>query len=211
MIQQASNRIWNIVGALVIVAALVGGWFLGVSPQLDALNRANSDREQLVERNNLAELEIAALKAEFERLPELQAELAEVRKSIPPVSNLETFSAEIRQKEIASGATVLAISFGTAEPFVPLGDFASLVPPSVDLAKFVVVPFTVSAGGSRDALTALVEGIQNTPRLAVANSVVVAGEGDDWGLDISGVVYVLLEETVAIQPEPVPTEPVAEG
>lgn len=211
MIAQANNRIWNIVGALVIIAALVGGWFLGVSPQLDAMNRSNSDRELLVERNALAELEIASLKAQFARLPELEAELAEARKSVPEVSNLETFTAEIRAKEAESGATVLTISYGTAQPFIPVGEFAGLVPPSVDVSKFVVIPFSISAKGGRDNLIALLDGIQNTARLAVVNSAIVAGDGTEWGLDVGGVVYVLLEEAVVAPPAPVETAPVAEG
>lgn len=211
MIPSTNNRIWNIAGALVIIAALVGGWFLGVSPQLDAMNRANSDREQLVDRNALAELQIAALKKQFEKLPELEAELAEVRKSVPEVSNLETFTAEIRAAELASGATVLAINYEAAQPFLPVGDFATLVPPSVDMTKFAVIPFTVSARGGRDNLVTLLDGIQNTPRLAVSNSLAFAGDGAEWGLDVHGFVYVLLEEALVAPPVAPTTEEPAAG
>ena len=210
MIAQANNRIWIIVGVIVIIATLLGGWFLGVSPQFDAMNRSNSERELLVERNALAELEIAALKAKFEKLPELEAQLAEMRKSVPEVSNLESFTAEIRGAEAASGAVVLAISYAPAEPFVATEEFAGSLP-AVDPTRMVTIPFTVSARGSRDSLLALLGGIQNTPRLTVVNQVSLAGEANEWGLDVSGVVYVLLEDVVAVQPETAPVEEPLDG
>src|SRR5690606_2245314 len=112
-------RLWIIVSALLSLGILILGWFLGAAPKLNEIGRANEQRATVETQNIMHEQLLTALKADFERLDELKAELAALHRQLPPGDDLPTFVGLLDRLEAQSGVTVTRISTSNAEPYVP--------------------------------------------------------------------------------------------
>jgi Tfp pilus assembly protein PilO len=76
-------RFATLLAVLVVVALVAGTWFLGIAPRLAEAATANTDRETVEAQNRAHQAELDRLLELNDRLPELQAELAEIRTAIP--------------------------------------------------------------------------------------------------------------------------------
>jgi len=89
------NRIW-IIGTLIVaigVAAL--GYLLGVSPRLAEAAAADQQREQVELTNQQYEVELAALKKDYENLAAVAEELETLRLQLPPTADYEGFLSDM--------------------------------------------------------------------------------------------------------------------
>jgi len=193
----ASNtRYWTIGGLLVTFVVLVLGFFLGVQPQLQAANIAERDLAEVEAQNQLQRIELQALKDQFEMLPEITAELDALRESIPATASIETFTTQLSALAAASGVTLVTVTASAGAPFIPAPQVEALLPPGVDGSTFVTIPFQLSAVGPRDGIIAFLAGIQNGLRLAAVDQFTMVNSGDEGAIaiDMSGLLYVLLDE-----------------
>ncbi|HEX7834045.1 MAG TPA: hypothetical protein VF479_01095, partial [Pseudolysinimonas sp.] len=86
-----ANRIFFLIGGIVIVAVLALGFFLGVSPLLDKAAASDTER-QTVEAENSAQLAVLAqMKDQYAQLDELNAQLEELQLSVPARAQVEDF------------------------------------------------------------------------------------------------------------------------
>lgn len=211
----STTRNWTIGGVLVTVVVLLLGFFLGVQPQLQAAAIAQRDLAEVEATNQVQRAELEALKLQFKDLPEITAELDKLRLSIPATSSLDEFTTQLAGQIAATGVTLVTFTATTGAAFVPSAQFAGIVPPGVDQTNFATIAFQLSAVGSRDGIVAFIAGLQDGGRLVLVDQFTMLNSGDAGGVavDLSGLLYVLLDEPVvadlpAGETTP-PVEPVA--
>lgn len=117
-----SNRIWYIGAVVAMVAIVVGGWFLGVQPQLDAATAAQTQRANIQRLNTVNEATLRALQAEDAKKGELLDEFAQLSASVPALPQFPAFLDEVNQ--IATSNNVVVSNATTSsnvayEPVIP--------------------------------------------------------------------------------------------
>jgi len=195
----SSTRNWTIGGVLVTLVVLLLGFFLGVQPQLQAAAIAQRDLAGVEAQNQIQRTELEALRQQFELLPEIAAELQELRLSIPATSSIDEFTTQLSALLAATGVTLVTFTASNPAPFVASPGVEAQVPPGVDAGIFVTIPFQLSAVGPRDGIIAMISGLQDGRRLALVDQFTMLNAGDDGavGVDLSGLLYVLLDEPAA--------------
>ncbi|MFC5928089.1 hypothetical protein D6T64_10300 [Cryobacterium melibiosiphilum] len=114
------NRIWMFGAALVVGVTLVVGWLLGISPQLNDVRTARAERIAVEAQNAVYELQLEALKNDFEDIDGVQDELSELRTSVPTDAQLPDFVAEVSALAAANGLSLSAMNVSDAEAYEPL-------------------------------------------------------------------------------------------
>jgi Tfp pilus assembly protein PilO len=207
-----SNRNWILGSVLIWLIVIAAGWLVGIQPQLTAAAVAGVDASNISDQNQLAQLELARLKAQQENLPVLEAELAEGATSIPSRAYLEEYTAQLFGLAEANGLTVLSLDYANAALFTPTSSYAELVPVTVNLENFVSIPYTMTLSGPQAKLEAFLKNVQLGSRLTIVGSATLAQSPDPavWGMDFSGTVFVLFgaegnQENLPPTPKPTPT------
>ncbi|ADG74729.1 hypothetical protein Cfla_1832 [Cellulomonas flavigena DSM 20109] len=122
---ESKNRTW-ILGT-VLVALVMGAltWFFGVSPTLAAASDLRDQTDDARAQNDVLELQLVQLRADFEKLPEHRATLESLRTQIPTSPALAPYLREL--EAIATGKGVALTTFTPspaaevvlAQPVVP--------------------------------------------------------------------------------------------
>lgn len=180
------NRIFGIVTVLVIGAIFGLGWILGVSPLLAQATQADADRVA-VEQNNVAETaRLEQMRSIYEGVDALEAELAELRISIPAEVDSDFVYRLFADIQATSGAVVKTIATSEAVPYGTVtagGDAAVPSPAPADgsagtptpsaPSEFYTVPLTFTFESQPvGSVYAFAEGLQASPRLFLVTSVV---------------------------------------
>lgn len=175
--------------ALVIMAA---AWFFAVSPMMSAAAEVRSEAEQTREMNEILDLKVEQLKADFAKLPEYEAELAGIQLQIPTGAMLADYLRQLDQIAVAHSvalttvtpsipqAVVLATPVVTAPEPTPAegtegtegaadsGEVAAPPAPVVNTgpAGFTAIPFSLTVIGTYDNTLAFLNSLQTgTQRL----------------------------------------------
>ena len=206
------SRIWIMVSALLSIGILALGWFIGIAPKLNEMSAANDQRETVEAQNQLHELRLATLKADFERIDELREELAAIHVQLPPGDDLSTFVGLLDQLETASGATITQISVADAMPYIAAPQ-AIKTSERVTRTNFIVIPVTMAIKGTRAQVLNFVSTLQfgEEQRLYLVQNFTLAQEGTQetesgYTGNLQGYVYVLVDPS-APPPAPTPPEP----
>lgn len=102
-------------GAILLSAAIVAlGWFLGVSPRLADAAAADGERQDVQSQNEGLEAQLVQLRADYERIDELRAEVSELRASIPDIADYAGFVSELNALSGSTGAAVHRLTIGDA-------------------------------------------------------------------------------------------------
>lgn len=175
-----SNRIFALATVLIIGAVLVLGWTLGLSPLL-AQAAAADEQRVVVEQTNQAETaKLTQMKAQFDRLDEIEVELAKLRISMPAEVDFDFIYGLLSTYQSGTGATVNSIQTGEALPYgVAVGaevPATTETPTVVAPSGFYTVPITITFDQVPAAtVLAYASAMQNGPRLFLVTS--VAGDG----------------------------------
>jgi hypothetical protein len=174
-----ANRIFGLVTVLIVGAVLVLGWMLGVSPLLAQAAAADEQRVG-VEQTNLAETaKLTQMKAQFDRLDEIEVELAKLRISMPAEVDFDFTYGLLSNYQSGTGATVNSIQTGEALPYGAAtgAEVATAATPTVVAPSgFYTVPITITFDQVPvDRVLAYASAMQNGPRLFLVTSVM--GEG----------------------------------
>lgn len=109
---------WWAGAALLAGVILLAGWLGVISPALEDTARTE-DRAEAVELGNAGhEARVAQLTAEQERIGELQAELAELRRQFPTSLELAAFAQRVADLSWRSGAVVESVERAQPVPVV---------------------------------------------------------------------------------------------
>lgn len=177
--------------ALVIMAA---AWFFAVSPMMSAAAEVRSEAEQTREMNEILDLKVEQLKADFARLPEYEAELAGIQLQIPTDAMLADYLRQLDQIAVAHSvalttvtpsipqAVVLATPVVTAPEPTPAEDTegaaesGEVEAPPAPVANngppgFTAIPFSLTVVGTYDNTLAFLNSLQTgTQRLFLVTS-----------------------------------------
>lgn len=208
-----NSKLWLIVAALVSVVVLFLGWFIGISPQLDAMNAAEEQRANVDAQNASYQMTIDQLQVESQKIDEFKTELKEMQVALPPGGEFSTFLGQLHELEVASGVELSSFSASTGTPFsaVPNGTdtvVSSLVTPE----NFIVISVDLNVSGTRTQVLDFVHDLQFGKRLFLVNSLGLQSGGDseeDYKGNISGFIYVLVDPS-APPPSVTPPKSVSE-
>lgn len=137
-----------------MVIVVVGGWFLGIQPQLSAANAASESRTSEAARNATSERLLVTLKKDFEGIGKLKDSNAMLRRSVPSSAQLSTFVTELDVLSGQNAVSVTTITVSDAKAYTPpvivaaavTGVAASPTPsPSASAAPVVAAPVAPEA------------------------------------------------------------------
>ena len=195
-----TNRIWTLGAFLIIGVVLVATYFLGVSPQLAAVSAANDEKDGVVAQNVVNQATLTRLKAQFEGIDALRADLKSAQIVVPPAMDQALLIGQIGDTAESNGISVLSISFSEPAPFAEAtSDDPEL---SAALAKvspqnFLVLPVDIAVTGKYGDVMDFVDDLQNGNRLILVHDLSLS-EGEvsadaDVTLALGTEVFVMLE------------------
>ena len=110
----SGNRLFGIIIAATIVAVLVLGWVVGISPVLGQITQANTELQAVNAENQAHQIQLDALKTQYESMPELRKELAELQLAAPQTADIEGFLDDLQSLASAAGVTISTVTIGEA-------------------------------------------------------------------------------------------------
>ncbi|TFD51821.1 hypothetical protein E3T43_16210 [Cryobacterium sp. Hh7] len=196
------NRLW-VIGALLVIGAIVGlGWLLGISPKLSEVRLAEADRDTTLAQNAAYELQVLALKKQFENIDELTDDLSAIQLAVPSSAEIPALIDEFNA--IAAGSQVVISAFrqNDAQAFDPallvVAAPTAAAPPSAPTSEATPSPApSEAADAATEAATAAgaVPAAGVDPRLTPANfiaiplSITVTGRYDSVLDFVSGIQH----------------------
>jgi Tfp pilus assembly protein PilO len=199
MYANTNNRLWIVGSALLVVAIIAMGWFLGVSPKLSEAGTADQQRVTAEAQNVVHEKEVATIKKQYEQLPELKGQLSVLREALPTNDDLSTFLGELHQMEQSNGVVLTSFVASDAKPYAPVVKpvtDVSTTNPLVKPENFVAIPVELDVVGDEANVMDFIEGVQTGERLFLVTD--LALEQDEtktaYSAKIKGFVYVLLDK-----------------
>lgn len=114
-----TTRLWTIGAVLAMVVIAVLGWIVGVQPQLTSAASSAAQTMTVTATNARYQATLDKLKADHEKLPELQQELAALTASVPASTDSSSFVKELNEVAAARGVTITALTFSDAVGYKP--------------------------------------------------------------------------------------------
>lgn len=216
------NRLWTIGTAVLIVAIVVMGWFLVISPVVAQGRAAESQVAQIQSQNAAKQSSMKVLETQFATLPEQTAKLAALQMNVPDSADLGDFLDQIQGLAAASGVTVTnfaaseATAYGSgagavvAPPAAPAPTSSASAAPGAtatkgaaegpaavtggDLSgKLFTVPISLAVTGSSQQIMAFAEAAQTGKRFFLVTGVSFNGDGVTTTGTVTGSIFVVRE------------------
>lgn len=185
------HRLSLIVIGILAVAIVVGGWFVGIQPQLDRMATSQAQTRSIAQLNDAQQIRNEALAADNERLDEYKSDLAAKHAEIPAGRSQQELINQIDAAATAAGVSVRTLRFDTAGEYVaPEG--VEVAP--VSSGRLVVIPMTLTADGERSQLEAFVANLQQSARIVTVVSSRFSG-AESNSLELTGTTWVLIPTT----------------
>lgn len=96
--------------ALVALVAVALGWVLGISPLLTQADLASSQAQAADSQNAAQQASLVKLKGQYDKLPELRAELEKLQLAVPETANLDDFLDQLQAIAQSTGVTITAFT-----------------------------------------------------------------------------------------------------
>ncbi|MCR2814135.1 hypothetical protein NQ166_13735 [Microbacterium sp. zg.Y1090] len=181
------HRLSLIVIGVFAVAIVLGGWFLGVQPQLDRMTRADAQTTSIRQTNDVQEQRNRALAVDNDNLDTYKAELAARQERIPAARAQQELINQIDAAAAAAGVGIRSLTFEPAVSFAgPEG--VGLDAPT---GGFIGVPLILTAEGPRPDLERFAANLQGSTRVITIGGSDYRG-GEQSSLTITGVTWVLM-------------------
>lgn len=190
-------RLSLILIGVLAVAIVLGGWALGVQPQLDALGRATTQTASITQLNDVQAAKNAALAVDNANLAEFSAQLAADQAQIPTARSQQPLIDQFDAAAVSTGVTVQSLAFDPATVFAPPAGVPAPLPAAQTL---VAVPTTITVTGPRANLEAFAAALQASARIMTLVSSQYAGP-DDSSVTLTGTTWVLLPVAGALPTE----------
>lgn len=160
-------RLWVLGSAVVIVALVAGGWFLGAQPFLAAAETASGSAAQIATTNQLTRVKLADYEKQAAHIDQLKAQEAEVAAAVPASLDANAFVQRINEIAHQVDVTVQAVTPGQAQAYAP--------PPSVAAAAATTAAAT-TPGGSPSPSPAPAPAAPAVPVLAASDPSITASD-----------------------------------
>lgn len=204
-----NNKLLLGIVAVASIAAAVLGFILAINPKLTERAAIESQLVSVNGQNAQYEADLVALKAQFENIDELRADLDALRVNLPADADYGGLFDEINVT--ATNSLVVLLSVARTAP-VGVG-FA--ISPDIPAGSLVATPITISAQGDYDALQNFVYSLQMGHRLMFISSVDYTGilaAASPASVTVTGYAFTLWDPAVLAEvstepvPAPTPTE-----
>jgi Tfp pilus assembly protein PilO len=208
-----------LIGAVLVIAILVVGWFGLVAPQI-ATASANSVQAAAVEQGNTQRsIALQQFATQNKQLPALRKKLAHLQEAIPTTSQLDVFLGELNSLASASGVTIDGVTPGEALPYsaststststgtgssaatptptpVPTAPTTTTTP-TTSATGLYTIAVTITVAGTQSQVVAFSKALQSGLRLFLLTTMSFQGSG--IGLpasgSLSGYIFVAPEAT----------------
>lgn len=117
---RATPWVIGTVGLGLVIGA--GAWFLGISPMLDAAAEMNDQAEMEAARVDQLEIQLAGLKADYEKMDEFRADLAALRVQLP--AEIDQAALQLQLQDMATGAGVFVDMIAFTAPLAVVPEVA---------------------------------------------------------------------------------------
>jgi Tfp pilus assembly protein PilO len=107
---------WSAGTSLLCVAVLAVSWLFLVSPRRTEAAELRDANVATQTQNDLLEVKIAQLRAQFARLPESQAELADILTQMPADAGVPRLVRDLDAMAKSTGVTLTTVTPGAAQP-----------------------------------------------------------------------------------------------
>ncbi|MCU1417004.1 MAG: hypothetical protein JWP32_1178 [Schumannella sp.] len=193
------HRIISLASILAMLLIPVIGWFLVAQPQLAAASQADEARIDTEAQIAASTQVVNQLKADSAKLPELNADLNDLRTSIPADADADGYIdgldalAKLAHVQITGLTVAEAMQYIAAVPPVdpnavapdanaapdpsatptpaPVVETPGIITsPLIDSSNFVAIPVTVEVTGTGAQIMKFVQGLQSSPRLFLVTS-----------------------------------------
>jgi len=151
------NRLQLVIALAIGAVVLVGGFFLGVQPQLTAAAANRAQQHSIDATNDTYRTELARLAAQSAKLPAMRREAAALDRSIPASANTSAFYKEVNAVAASTGVTVSGITTSWA---------AAYTPPAVEAAAAAPTGTSTSAAPSTPSPSPSPSASAPTPSIA---------------------------------------------
>lgn len=216
---QNKTSVWAGGAAVVIIAIFAAAYFLLIGPVLDSTAETDDQRTQVEAQNQALRTQNTTLRAQFEHIDTLRAQLAVLHVQVPDAVEWDTFTTLVGDLANANGAVVTSLTGAAA---TPLAGMATATPDDATAgaaatATGMAIPVTLAFQGSPDAVLGTIENLQGVDqRLFLVQTVEVKGltpsenalppvAPGDVGAVING--YILVQPPVTSVPDQVPPPP----
>jgi len=212
-----TKRIWQLGAAILAIGILALGWFVGVSPQLDAASESSQQTAALRAANDQTQLVINGLAAQQKKLPDLKAQLAALLTSVPDSAALPPFVDELNAAATAASVQITGINVSDPQAYQPVAGAAPaptaaatpaptptaaagmppVTNPLITPQTMAVIPVSVTIKGPYANTLAFVKQLQSGARLYLVTTLTTsqdkAGDPGDGAVvvTVSGFVYAL--------------------
>jgi hypothetical protein len=114
-----AGRLWAIAGSVVIVAILVLGWFVGISPVLDTAAASQDSLATVEQSNSSYEAQLDVLAGEFAKIDDVRAQLATATEEVPGDAAIAELLRELDALQGSTGVPITSITFADASVYIP--------------------------------------------------------------------------------------------
>lgn len=203
------TRIWTVGAVLVIGGILALGWLIGVSPLLAQTAAADAERAGIEAQNATQQAQLAVMKADFENLDAIAAELEPLQESIPAEERTEVFAATVESFAAANGVALTSYVAGELPFFGAPSDAATSsvagtggIALTTPAGTVYAIPITIGLEGTPEAVMSTVRALQGGQRLFLVNSVAFdRGLRGSPSATVTGYIFMLTDRQLAPTPE----------
>jgi hypothetical protein len=220
------NRLWMIGVALVAVVVVAIGWLVGISPMLEQGSAAAAQIRTVDAQNVAQRAALVPLRAQFNDLSALRAELKAIQDVIPETTDLDDFLDELKARADDAGVTISAFAaaegtlYGGAAGTAPAATAPTPAPsaapsgaptaaptaagvPAAAAAltgvegTLFTIPITVTVDGPSDKVMAFTDSVQKNGRFFLVTSSTFSGSTTPPGGTLTGFVFVVQNPSAA--------------
>lgn len=113
------KQLINLLGVVVIIAILVAGITLIALPLYTSAQTTDVSTRTVAQSNDVYGIQVAQLSAESERIDEIESSVAQLRRQISSIPQLDDVMSIVMAASAGTGATVESVTVGEIESFEP--------------------------------------------------------------------------------------------
>ncbi|MGC4152800.1 MAG: hypothetical protein QM628_06940 [Propionicimonas sp.] len=188
----ASRRLINLAGTLLVVIALVAGTMLTALPIYLESRALNAQEWDVAAANQLLQTQIDALRVKESELPQVEQDLAELHAQFPGIPQLDDVTQLVVKAAGKADATIESVKFDSLVPFAPRD--AALLTDQLPQTATGVTPSAAPNGGTNGNGAGDAAVSDGTPADADASNASPAAPGVEGQLQFPVIIIVTVPD-----------------
>lgn len=115
------KQLINLLGAVVVIGVVVAGIALIALPMYGSSQTTDASARRVAQTNDVYDIQVQTLAAERERMDEITADLASLRRQIAAIPQLDDVFEIVIASAADTGATITSVTASDPEPWAPRG------------------------------------------------------------------------------------------